>query len=57
MDSSKSKISVVTEMLLVLKIAVACVNEIPAERPTMREVVMTLQQTRESRSLSMRISV
>lgn len=44
---------VVREMILVLKIAIFCVNQLPKERPTMREVVSMLKQAKEPREKSL----
>ncbi|KAL3676987.1 hypothetical protein R1sor_026935 [Riccia sorocarpa] len=40
---------IVQEMVLVMKVAVFCVNTLPAERPTMREVMTMLKQITDSR--------
>ncbi|KAL3682932.1 hypothetical protein R1sor_000954 [Riccia sorocarpa] len=40
---------IVQEIILVMKIAMFCVNTVPAERPTVREVVTMLKQATDSR--------
>ncbi|KAL3676990.1 hypothetical protein R1sor_026938 [Riccia sorocarpa] len=40
---------IMQEMILVMKVAMFCINTSPAERPTMREVVTMLKQTTDSR--------
>ncbi|KAL3676941.1 hypothetical protein R1sor_026889 [Riccia sorocarpa] len=52
LDSQLLEVSenhIMQEMILVMKIALFCVNTLPAERPTMREVVTMLKQTTDSR--------
>lgn len=50
-DAGSSCLSVKEEMLQLLKIALLCTSSNPADRPSMRDVVLMLQEVRPERKL------